>query len=185
MCSRTPFFGLELLYDCLSAVGRPIEYEKIHHMNSWRTVVVKWAKQNYTCMYMCVHMCVCTCAYSVEFTVDCRVKRVKPGHNSDVIISTMAFQITSVPMVCSIVCSGADQRNHQSSASLAFVKGIDRWPVNSPHKGSVTKENVSIWWRHRGIWLEAEWRTEKSITNWICCHLICSETNSAVADKGK
>ena len=33
----------------------------------------------------------------------------------------------------------------QSSASLAFVRGIHGWPVNSPHKGP---EHVSIWWRH-------------------------------------
>ena len=32
----------------------------------------------------------------------------------------------------------ADQRKHQSSASLAFVRGIHRSPVNSPHKGPVT-----------------------------------------------
>ena len=43
---------------------------------------------------------------------------------------------------------GADQRKHQSSALLAFVRGIHRWPVNSPHKGPVTWERVSIWWRH-------------------------------------
>ena len=49
------------------------------------------------------------------------------------------------------VCSGADQRKHQSSASLAFVRGIHRWPVNSPHKGPVRGENVSIWWRHHDI----------------------------------
>ena len=36
--------------------------------------------------------------------------------------------------------SGTDQRNHQSSASLAFVRGIHRWPVNSPHKGPVTQK---------------------------------------------
>ena len=35
---------------------------------------------------------------------------------------------------------GADQRNYQSFASLAFVWGIGRWPVNSPHKGSVTRK---------------------------------------------
>ena len=40
----------------------------------------------------------------------------------------------------SIVCSGADQRKHQSSASLAFVRGIHRWPVNSPHKGPVMQK---------------------------------------------
>ena len=60
----------------------------------------------------------------------------------------MASQITSVLMVYSTVCSGADQRKHQNSASLAFVRGIHRWPVNSPHKGPM--ENVSIWWRHHG-----------------------------------
>ena len=35
---------------------------------------------------------------------------------------------------------GADQRKHQSSASLAFVRGIHRRPVNSPHKGPVTRK---------------------------------------------
>ena len=48
---------------------------------------------------------------------------------SDVIMSTMASQITSVSIVYSIVCSGEDQRKHQRSASLAFVRGIHRWPV--------------------------------------------------------
>ena len=43
-------------------------------------------------------------------------------------------------IVCSAVCSGADQRKHQSSTSLAFVRGIHRWPVDSPHKGSVTRK---------------------------------------------
>ena len=38
------------------------------------------------------------------------------------------------------VCSAADQRKHQSSASLGFVRGIHRWPVNSLHKGPVTRK---------------------------------------------
>ena len=59
-------------------------------------------------------------------------------HYSDVIMSMMAFQITGVPIVCSTVCPGADQRKHESSASLAFVRGSHRWLVNSPHKGPVT-----------------------------------------------
>ena len=42
--------------------------------------------------------------------------------------------------VYSIVYSGADQRKHQSSASLAFVRGIRRWPVNSSHNGPVTRK---------------------------------------------
>ena len=55
-------------------------------------------------------------------------------------MSTMASQITSLSIVCSSVCSDADQRKHQSSTSLAFVRGIHRWPVNSPRKGPVTQK---------------------------------------------
>ena len=47
-------------------------------------------------------------------------------------------QITRLTIVYSSVYSDADQRKHQSSASLAFVWGIHRWPVNSPHKWPVT-----------------------------------------------
>ena len=68
----------------------------------------------------------------------------------DVVISAIASRITAVSVVGSSVCSDADQRKHQSSASLAFLRGIHRSPVNSPHKGTVT-ENVSIWWRHHHI----------------------------------
>ena len=39
----------------------------------------------------------------------------------------------------STVCSGVDQRKHLSSALLAFVRGIHRWPVISPHKGPVAR----------------------------------------------
>ena len=52
----------------------------------------------------------------------------------------MASQITSLTVVYSTGYSGSDQRKHQSSASLAFVRGIHRWPVNSPHKGPVTRK---------------------------------------------
>ena len=63
-----------------------------------------------------------------------------PLHYSDVIISAMASQIFGVSIVYSTVCSGADQSRYQSSASLAFLRGIHRWPVNSPHKGPVTRK---------------------------------------------
>ena len=50
-------------------------------------------------------------------------------HYYDVIMTTVASPITSLTVICSIVYSGADQRKHQSSASLAFLRGIyrDRW----------------------------------------------------------
>ena len=47
----------------------------------------------------------------------------------------MATQITSLTIVYSTVYADADQLKHQSPASLAFVREIHRWPVNSPHKG--------------------------------------------------
>ena len=52
----------------------------------------------------------------------------------------MASQITSLTIVYSAVYSGTDQRKHQSFAPLAFVRGIHRWPVNSPHKGPVAQK---------------------------------------------
>ena len=59
-------------------------------------------------------------------------------HYHDVIMSLLASQIASRTIVFSTVYSDADKRKHQSSASLAFVWGIQRWPVNSPHKWPVT-----------------------------------------------
>ena len=61
-------------------------------------------------------------------------------HYGDVIMGAIASQITSLTIVYSTVYSGADQRKHQSPASLAFVWGIHRRPVNSPHKWPVTRK---------------------------------------------
>ena len=58
----------------------------------------------------------------------------------NVIMGMIASQITSLTIVCSTVYSGANQRKHQISASLAFVRGIHRGPVNSPHKWPVTRK---------------------------------------------
>ena len=51
------------------------------------------------------------------------------AHYDDVTITTIASQITNLTVVYSILYSDADQRKHQSSASLAFVWGFtgDRW----------------------------------------------------------
>ena len=61
-------------------------------------------------------------------------------HYCNVIMGAMASQITSPTIVCSIVHAGADQRKHQSSASLAFERWIRRWPLNSPHKRPVMQK---------------------------------------------
>ena len=62
-----------------------------------------------------------------------------PLHYGEIIMSAIASQITAISIVCSIVFLGADQREYQSSASLAFVGGIHQWTVNSPHKRPVTR----------------------------------------------
>ena len=75
----------------------------------------------------------------------------------------MASQITKLTIVYSTVYSGTDQRKRQSSASLAFVWGILRRPVNFPHKGPVTrkmfpfedvfmilKKYLRYWWPKNG-----------------------------------
>ena len=55
-------------------------------------------------------------------------------------MGAMGSQIGSLTIVYSTVHSGADKKKHQSPASLAFVQGIHRWPVNSPHKWPVTRK---------------------------------------------
>ena len=75
--------------------------------------------------------------------------------------ATMASQITSLTIVYSTVCSDADQRKHQSSASLASVRGIHQWSVNSPHRGPVTRKmfpfddvimaTIVLWSTHRPV----------------------------------
>ena len=62
-----------------------------------------------------------------------------------------ASQMTSVSTVCSTVGSKAGQRKYQSSASLAFVRTIHWWPVNSRHKSPVTQniflfDDVIMWY---------------------------------------
>ena len=59
-------------------------------------------------------------------------------------MSAMAPQITSLMIVYSTFYSGADQRKHQSSTSLAFVWGTGEF---SAQKAS-NAESVSIWLRH-------------------------------------
>ena len=65
-------------------------------------------------------------------------------HYSDVTMNAMAYQITGVSNVCSIVYSGADLRNNKAPRHWSFVCGIHRCPVDSPHKGPVTRKSVHL-----------------------------------------
>ena len=90
-------------------------------------------------------------------------------HYNDVIMGAMASQITSLTIVCSNIYSGSDKRKHQSPASLAFVRGIHRWPVNSPHKRPVTRKMFPFddvimrngwqhgWYNNMEIWAITVW----------------------------
>ena len=83
------------------------------------------------------------CTYvqlGIEWLLSWGINQNSIFHYNDIIMSVMASQITSLTIVYSSVYSGADQRKHQSSTSLAFAQELHRWPVNSPHKGPVTRK---------------------------------------------
>ena len=65
---------------------------------------------------------------------------IKRVHYGDVTMSAVAYQIIFVSIVYLTVWSGTHQRKHQCSALLASVRGIHRWPVNSPQKGPATRK---------------------------------------------
>ena len=80
----------------------------------------------------------------------------------DVIMGAMASQITSLTIVYSTVYSSADRRKYKSSTSLAIVRGLHRWPVNSPHKGPATRKMFPF-----------DDVIMKFGGNFICWHLFC------------
>ena len=94
-------------------------------------------------------------------------------HYSEVIMSAM---ITSLTTVYSTVYSGADQRKYQNSASLGVVRGIHRWPVNSPHKGPVMRKMFPfddvIMWQNPGsdmVWFDGSFISVSRIPTYTCC----------------
>ena len=91
----------------------------------------------------------CSGSFSLKYTMP-----VWDRHYYDVIMSGMASQIAGVSIVYLTFCSAVDEKKYQSSASMAFVRGIHRWPVNSPHIGPVTRKmfpfdnviiSLSVW----------------------------------------
>ena len=82
-------------------------------------------------------------------------------HYTDVKMTTMTSQITSLTVVYSTVYSDADQRKHQSSATLAFVWGIhrDRWIPRTKGQlhGKCFHLMTSSWWNlHGENWNESD-----------------------------
>ena len=96
------------------------------HVQLWKTCITKDEGMDYA-----INIVICRGWIWFSWTLVSYYWTWPPTyyHYIDVIMTTMAHQITSLTVVYSIVYSDADQRKHQSSASLAFVWGIhrDRW----------------------------------------------------------
>ena len=108
-----------------------------YYLVSWEQTSVIIESQNVNIRWrQCIWMC--TSFWKLEGKPS--LNRSLTAHYDDVIMSTIASQITSLTSVYSTIYSDADQSKHQSCASLAFVWGIHRGPVNSPHKWPVTRK---------------------------------------------
>ena len=68
-------------------------------------------------------------------------------HYNDVIMSTMASLINSLTIVCSTVCSGADQKTSKLRVT-GLCAGNSLVTGEFPTQKVSDAENVSIWWRH-------------------------------------
>ena len=101
----------------------------------------------YIYIYLCKDLTVAVKLWDIYLNIyivnktDCVWYQAQPPvhHYHDVIMSATSSQIISLTIVYSTIYSGTDQ-THISSTSLAFVWGIHRWLVNSPHKGPVTQK---------------------------------------------
>ena len=136
--SQGPMSWLKTLIDSPTRYNKCVEFHNIL-FNDWITfadILCLFRNHGPTELYMpCIRVLDVHSGY---------VASLQCWYLSDVIMSAIASKITVVTIVYSTVCSGIEQRKHQSSALLAFVWGIHRWPVNSPPKSASNKENVSI-----------------------------------------
>ena len=106
------------------------------------TNIASYAKYNYFFVMVTVSM-MSHCDFEnskISARDTLLASRVMIPHYCDVIIGAMVSQITSLTIVYTAVHSDPAQRKHQSSASLAFVWGIQRRPVNSPRKWPLTRK---------------------------------------------
>ena len=128
--------------DCL--FNRSFDYQQRKHQSAPLLAFMRgqfsWQKEILRKACLCHHILMCTKGKPRRVWLTLSTLTTHFLHYNDVIMSVMASQITSLAIVYSTVYSGSDQRKHQSSASLAFLLGIHRWPVNSPHKGPVTRK---------------------------------------------
>ena len=117
---------------------------KIFLVLSILCVMVEWQRENnkgtrLTSVFIHANSVVNLC-----HLIYLRSMKFKSRHYDDAKMGSIGSQITSLTIVYSAVYSGEDKRKHQSSASLAFVWEIHRWPVNCPHKWPVTRKTFPL-----------------------------------------
>ena len=120
-------------------------------------------------LVICLYICYCYCCFQLTYACECLLKKTHKPHYDDVRMGAIASQLTSLTIVYSTVYSDADQRKHQSSASLAFVRGIHRGTGEFPAQMASYAENVSIWWRHHAEyfrWLVG-WHWYRESFSWV------------------
>ena len=97
-------------------------------------------------------------------------------HCSGVTMTVTVSQITGVSIVHSTVCSGTGHRKHQSSASLAFVRAIHRWPVKFPAQRASNAEKASIWWRHHVMLKKGDGYKRSPSLSWCKSEILTRES---------
>ena len=81
----------------------------------------------------------------------CSLRRSIMFHYNDVIMSAIAYQITSLTIVYSTVNSGADQRKHKKHRVTGLCAGNSPVTGEFPAQKASNVENVSIRWRHHEL----------------------------------
>ena len=94
------------------------------------------------------------------------------GHYTDVIMTTVASQVTSLTVVYSTVYSDADKRKHQSSASLAFVRGIHRYRWIPRTKGQLRGKCFHL--------MTSSWLFSKRLSSKHFCQTSCQSMYNVV-----
>ena len=92
-------------------------------------------------------------------------------HYIDVIMTTMASQITSLTVVYSIVYSGADQRKYKKLRVTGLCAGTGEFRAQMASYA----ENVSIWWRHH------ERKTDEVMISLITTLCGCSRSRNSAS----
>ena len=139
---RSPSNGCQATYLIFSKT-RPITIVPIEthifHFNTMHDNILQPQTTIFIQFSMCKKALICF-TDNIELCMPCIMLTYSSFHCSDIIMSVIASQITNLTIVYSTIYSCTDQRKHQSSTLLTFVRGIHQWPVNSPHKGPVTQK---------------------------------------------